>query len=38
MIKSRKGLKYLYKELLTVGYNWKLHHSKLFYEVRDYIN
>jgi hypothetical protein len=31
------GFLYMYKELRTLGYNWRLHHCKLFEEVKDYV-
>lgn len=31
------GFLYMYKELRALGYNWRLHHCKLFEEVKDYI-
>jgi hypothetical protein len=31
------GFLYMYKELRALGYNWRLHHCKLFEEVKEYI-
>lgn len=31
------GLSYMYKELRSLGYNWRLHHCKLFEEVKEYV-
>jgi hypothetical protein len=31
------GFLYMYKELRSLGYNWRLHHCKLFEEVKEYV-
>lgn len=34
---TEDGFTYMYKELRSMGYNWRLHHCKLFEEVKDYV-
>jgi hypothetical protein len=34
---TEDGFTYMYKELRSLGYNWRLHHCKLFEEVKDYV-
>ena len=35
--RGEDGFLYMYKELRSLGYNWRLHHCKLFEEVKDYL-